>query len=60
MIGPTATAEHVVTTSEAHVRAVARKIGAEPVEAGPYLYAVRKVPLFRQPLIYRCRVEVSA
>jgi hypothetical protein len=60
MIGPTAAAEHVVTTSEAHVRAVARRIGVEPVEAGPYLYCVRRVPLFGAPLIYRCRVEVSA
>jgi hypothetical protein len=56
MIGPTATAEHVVTTSEAHVRAVARRIGVEPVEAGPYLYTVRKLPLFRQPIVYAARI----
>ena len=53
-------APHEVTTSEAHVRAVAAKVGAEPVAVGAYLYTVRKVPLLGRPLIYRCRVEVQS
>ena len=52
-------APHEVTTSEAHVRAVAAKVGADAVPAGAYLYAVRKVPLLRQPLVYAARIEVQ-
>lgn len=49
-------AGHPVTTSEAHVRAVARKHGTEPVTAGGYLYAIRSVPLLGRPLVYRAPV----
>jgi hypothetical protein len=48
-----------VTTSQAHVMAVARKVGTKPIPIGPYLYCVRSVPLLGRPLIYRCRVEVQ-
>jgi hypothetical protein len=60
MIRAPRAAENLVTTSEAHVRIVAAKIGVVPVSAGSWLYCVRKVPLLGRPLIYRCRVEVSA
>jgi hypothetical protein len=56
MIGRDAPAEKVVTTSEAHVRSVARRQGTEPIPAGPYLYCVRRTPLLSQPLVYRARV----
>jgi hypothetical protein len=60
MIRAPRAAENLVTTSEAHVRIVAAKIGGEPLVAGPWLYCVRKLPLLGQPIIYRCRVEVAA
>lgn len=47
-----------VTTSYAHVAAVAEDCGDEPLVAGPWLYAVRKVPVLGQPVIYRTRCEV--
>ena len=46
------------TTTEAHVRAVAKECGLTLIPAGGFLYAVRKTPLFAQPLIYVARCEV--
>jgi hypothetical protein len=48
------------TNERDEARTLAARLEAEPVRAGAYLYTVRKVPLLGQPLVYRCRVEVSA
>lgn len=47
----------VVTTSRAHVEAVAGRHDLQLVPAGDYLYTVRRVPLLGQPIIYRARVS---
>ena len=46
------------TTTEAHVRAVAKDEGVEPIVAGGWLFAIRKVPVLGQPIVYRARCEV--
>jgi hypothetical protein len=48
--------EHLVTTSRAHVQAVAKRHDLRIVPAGPYLYCVRRVPLLGAPIIYRAQV----
>lgn len=54
-------ADQMVTTSIAHVEAVADRHDLPVVEAGGYFYCVRRVPLLGQPIIYRAPVdEVSA
>jgi hypothetical protein len=45
-----------VTTSRAHVAAVAERHGLPLVPAGEYLYAVRMTPLLGRPVIYRAQV----
>lgn len=47
---------NVCTTSQDHVRIVAAHNKLPVIEAGGYLYAVRKVPLLGQPIIYRATV----
>lgn len=44
------------TTTEAHVRAVAKECGLPVVPAGGFLFCVRRVPVLGQPVIYQARV----
>lgn len=44
------------TTTEAHVRAVAKECGLPVVPAGGFLFCVRRVPLIGSPIIYKARV----
>lgn len=60
MIATDARPALMVTTSRAHVEAVAKRHDLPVIPAGPYLYAVRKVPLLGRPIIYRCSVEAVA
>jgi hypothetical protein len=46
------------TTTEAHVRAVAKECGLPVVPAGGFLFCVRRVPVLGQPIIYVARCEV--
>ena len=55
---PKSAPDLTATTSEAHVRAVAKRHDLALIPAGGFLYAVRKTPLFAQPLIYVARCEV--
>ena len=45
------------TTTEAHVRAVAKECGLPVVPAGEWLYCVRRLPVLGQPIIYKARVS---
>jgi hypothetical protein len=55
---PSTAPEQTVTTSRAHVEAVAERHGLPVVPAGEYLYAVLKVPALGRPIIYSARVTL--
>lgn len=53
---PKSAPDLTTTTTEAHVRAVAKECGLPVVPAGEWLYCVRRIPLIGSPIIYKARV----